>query len=315
MQHPRIAYIGSPEFAAIGLRALLHARVPVVAVVCQPDKPAGRGNELRAPAVKTVALEHDLPLLQPIKVRDGTLAAWLREQNPELIVVAAYGRILGPDVLNLAPRGCVNVHASLLPRWRGASPIARAIAAGDTQSGVCLMQLDEGLDTGPVLARTEVPILQTDTTATLELKLAQAGAELLLAELHNLAEGKLKPQPQPELGVTLAPPLDKQEGRIDWQRPAAEIHALIRAMQPWPGATTQPRDAGGEVWKIFADGLELGVETGEPGQLLRLDRDGVWIACGQGSLRLASLQRPGRRAMAAADVARGMRWLPGAFVN
>ena len=312
MNLPKVAFIGSPSFAVASLEALVSAGVPLVAVVCQPDKPAGRGNALRAPAVKEFALAHDLPLLQPVKVRDGALAAWLRAQGTELVVVAAYGRILGPDVLHLTPLGCVNVHASLLPRWRGASPITRAIAAGDAQSGVCLMQMDEGLDTGPELARVVVPIAETDTTATLEAKLADAGAQLLVAKLPEIAAQTLRAVPQPEAGLTFAPPLHKQEGRIDWAQPARRIHALIRAMQPWPGASTTPPELPDEAWKLFDDGLALGTHTGEPGTIVALERDAVWMATGEGSLRVATVQRPGKRAMPAPEVLRGMRWGVGA---
>ena len=211
-------------------------------------------------------------------------------------------------MLHLTSLGCVNVHASLLPRWRGASPITRAIAAGDAESGVCLMQMDEGLDTGPELARVTVPIADTDTTATLETKLAAAGAQLLLRSLPDLVAGRLTPLPQPMQGLTFAPPLQKQEGRIDWHQPARQIHALIRAMQPWPCATTAPPDAHGEVWKVFDDGLALGRHVGDVGTIVALDNDAVWVATGQGSLRVASLQRPGKRAMPATEVLRGMRW-------
>ncbi len=312
MNFPKVAFIGSPSFAVASLAKLVDAGVPVVAVVCQPDKPAGRGNELRAPAVKEYALAHNLPLLQPVKVRDGALAAWLKAQGTELVVVAAYGRILGADVLHLTPLGCVNVHASLLPRWRGASPITRAIAAGDAKSGVCLMQMDEGLDTGPELARIVVPILDTDTTATLEIKLADAGAQLLLDHLPAITAGALVPQPQPEDGLTFAPPLQKQEGRIDWTRPARHIHALIRAMQPWPGASTTPPDVSGEVWKIFEEGLALGDHNGDAGSIVALEKDAAWVATGEGSLRIASIQRPGKRAMPVPEVLRGLRWTVGA---
>lgn len=315
MTSPRVAFIGSPDFAVASLQALMLAGVEVVAVVTQPDKPAGRGNALKAPAVKVFAEAHGLPLLQPSKVRDGTLAAWLRSHSPELVVVAAYGRILGDDVLHLTPLGCVNVHASLLPRWRGASPITRCIAAGDSHSGLCLMQMDAGLDTGPVLARTSVPIADDDTTTTLEAKLAAAGAQLLVESLPQIVAGHLKPVPQPSEGVTLAPPLDKAEGQIDWTRDARKVHAHIRAMQPWPGATTVPPEVHAEVWKVFHEGLALGTDRGEPGQIVRIERDAVWVATGDGSIRLTAMQRPGRKPMSAGDVVRGMRWTVGARVG
>ena len=312
---PRVAFIGSPDFAVASLRALLDAGVPVVAVVTQPDKPAGRGLELKAPAVKVFAEAHGLPILQPVKVRDGALAAWLRSHSPDLVIVAAYGRILGDDVLHLTPRGCVNVHASLLPRWRGASPITRSIAAGDSHSGVCLMQMDAGLDTGPVLARVAVPMEDDDTTATLEGKLAIAGAQLLVDQLPQIMGGLLPAVPQPADGVTFAPPLDKSEGRIDWTQPARQVHAHIRAMQPWPGATTVPPELPNEVWKVFHDGLALGDDIGQPGEIVRVERDALWVATGAGSVRVAVLQRPGRKAMSAGDVLRGMRWTVGARVG
>lgn len=314
MTSGRIAFMGSPEFAVASLRALVEAGADVRLVVTQPDKPAGRGNQLKAPAVKTFALEAGLPVLQPTKVRDGTLARQLRDLELDLLVVAAYGRILGRDVLDAPKQGCVNVHASLLPRWRGASPIARAIAAGDAESGVCLMQMEEGLDTGPVLDRAAVPILDEDTTRTLEVKLAEAGARLLALRLPDLLEGRLVPVPQPDEGVTLAPPLDKSEGRIDWTLPARRIHAHVRAMQPWPCATTQvPQPA--EIWKVFAEGLAVGEHQGAPGTLAALDGDAIWVHSGQGSLRIERLQRPDKRQMAAAEVLRGVRMGPGSTIG
>jgi len=224
-------------------------------------------------------------VLQPTKVRDGTLARRLLEEGIDLLVVAAYGRILGRDVLDAPTLGCVNVHASLLPRWRGASPITRAIAAGDAQSGVCLMWMEAGLDTGPVLARVEVPITQEDTTTTLEVKLAAAGARLLVERLEDLLANRLVAAPQDEAGVTLAPPLEKAEGRIDWTQPANVIHAHVRAMQPWPCATTLVPESS-EVWKVFAEGLQLGEHAGIPGTIAALDGAAIWLHCGEGSLRV-----------------------------
>lgn len=299
-----IAFLGSPPFAVESLRALLAAGADVALVVTQPDKPAGRGNQLKAPAVKEFALAHGLRVEQPWKVRDGTLAGWL--QGLDLAVVAAYGRILVPDVLAAPRLGCVNVHASLLPRWRGASPIARAIAAGDRETGVCLMQMDAGLDTGPELARAVVPIAADDTTPTLEAKLAAAGGALIAQALPDLLAGRLTPVPQPEVGVTLAPLLSKADAAIDWRLPARTVHAHIRAMTPWPTATTQVPEPA-EVWKVFADELALGEPTGAPGHILALEGESAWVACGEGSLRIARLQRPDKRAMTAGEVLRGAR--------
>ena len=300
----RIAFMGSPEFAVVALRALHEAGVEIALVVTQPDRPAGRGQALRAPPVKDYALSAGLPVIQPTKVRDGSLSRQLIDLNIDLAVVAAYGRILGRDVLDAPRLGCVNLHASLLPRWRGASPITRAIAAGDAASGVCLMRMEEGLDTGPVLAKVIVPIDETDTTATLEGKLAAAGAQLAVEHLDDLFAGRLTPQPQDEALRTLAPPLQKAEGRIDWSRPAKALHAHIRAMQPWPGAFT---DVAGETWRIFADGLQLDDRQGEPGTVAALQGDAIWVHCGQGALRIGQIQRPSKRQMTAGEVLRGAR--------
>jgi methionyl-tRNA formyltransferase len=308
MTSGRIAFMGSPEFAVASLQALVQAGADVRLVVTQPDKPAGRGNQLKPPAVKAFALEAGLTVLQPTKVRDGTLAQRLRDEHLDLLVVAAYGRILGRDVLDAPRQGCVNVHASLLPRWRGASPIARAIAAGDAQTGVCLMRMEEGLDTGPVLDRVVVPIAQDDTTRTLEVKLAEAGAHLLAGRLADLLAGRLPEVPQPTEGVTLAPPLD------DWTQPAHRLHAHVRAMQPWPCATTlvpQPH----EIWKVFAEGLQVGEHHGLPGTIACLDGDAIWVHAGEGSLRIERLQRPDKRQMAAAEVLRGVRLGPGSPIG
>ena len=310
-----VVFFGSPPLAATVLEALLDANIVVTAVVTQPDKPAGRGNLLKSPAVKVLAEARGLPVYQPAKVRDGALASWLRDQRAELAVVVAYGRILTQEVLDAPRLGCVNLHASLLPRWRGAAPIARAIAAGDSASGMCLMQMDAGLDTGAVLARAEVPILHEDTTPDLEHRLARAGAALLLTHWHGLTAGELHGLPQPEQGVTWAPPIDKSEGRLDWQLPAQQLHRQVRAMQPWPGAFFACQVVAGEDWKVFAEGLLLGERSGPAGQLLAVEGPVVWIGCGQGSLGIAALQRPGKGRVAAADVLRGLRVTIGAQVG
>lgn len=302
-----VVFFGSPPLAATVLQALLNAQVAVTAVVTQPDKPAGRGNLLKAPAVKVLAEACGLPVYQPVKVRDGALAAWLRDQGAELAVVVAYGRILTQEVLDAPRLGCVNLHASLLPRWRGAAPIARAIAAGDAAAGMCLMKMDAGLDTGAVLARAEVAITEDDTTPLLEAKLADAGAALLLAHWQALVGGQLAAQPQPLEGVTWAPPLEKAEGRLNWQRSAQELYRQVRAMQPWPGAFFASDAAPGEDWKLFADGLRFSDRKGPPGQLVAVEGPVAWIGCGSGSLGIAELQRPGKGRAPAADVLRGVR--------
>jgi methionyl-tRNA formyltransferase len=303
----RIVFFGSPPFAVTALAALVAAGHDVVGVVTQPDKPAGRGNQLKPPAVKVFAESTGLDVLQPAKVRDGTLAQWLRDRQPDLGVVAAYGRILTQEVLDVPTLGCVNLHASLLPRWRGASPIARAIAAGDSESGVCLMQMDAGLDTGAVLDRVVLAIGADETTPQLEERLANAGAQLLLQRLGDLQAGRLVAVPQPAEGVTFAPPIDKAEGLLDFSRPAQQLHAQLRGLQPWPGGAFASDPAPGEQWKVAVEGLQLGEHKAEPGTIVAIDRQRIWVACGVGSLGLAWLQRPGKNRTPAPDVVRGVR--------
>ncbi len=303
----RIVFFGSPPFAVTALAALVAAGHDVVGVVTQPDKPAGRGNQLKPPVVKVFAESTGLDVLQPAKVRDGTLAQWLRDRQPDLGVVAAYGRILTQEVLDVPTLGCVNLHASLLPRWRGASPIARAIAAGDSESGVCLMQMDAGLDTGAVLDRVVLAIGADETTPQLEERLANAGAQLLLQRLGDLQAGRLVAVPQPAEGVTFAPPIDKAEGLLDFSRPAQQLHAQLRGLQPWPGGAFASDPAPGEQWKVAVEDLQLGEHKAEPGTIVAIDRQRIWVACGVGSLGLAWLQRPGKNRTPAPDVVRGVR--------
>jgi methionyl-tRNA formyltransferase len=232
---PRLVFMGSPEAAVPALRAATRVG-EVVGVFSQPDRPAGRGRRLCAPPVATVARELGLPVHQPASVRKPETHALLAGLRPDVIVVVAYGRILPPAVLTAAPRGCLNVHFSLLPRHRGAAPVAHAILAGDDRTGVTLMQLDEGLDTGPTLAQRTVEIGAEETAGELTARLAEVGAELLEVELPRWVAGELAAQPQPPTGATLAPPLDKCDGAIRWDRPAAEVARRIRAVTPWPGA-------------------------------------------------------------------------------
>lgn len=303
-----IVFFGSPGLAVEVLRGLVQAGAPVCAVVTQPDKPAGRGSELRAPPVKVYAGELGLPVYQPVKVRDGSLQQWLAQWNADLAVVAAYGRILTQEVLDTPRLGCVNVHASLLPRWRGASPISRAIAAGDAQTGVCLMQMDAGLDTGDELARAVVPILDNDTTPTLEARLADAGAALLVHHLPAILAGTLPRHPQPESGMTWAPPITKNEGLLDLRLPARQVHAVARAMTPWPAAQLHIA-ALGETWKLSAQGLQWRDSTASavPGSWVGTDKQLVWVRCGDGELGVSALQRPGKQMSPAADILRGVR--------
>lgn len=301
----RIALLGSPDFAVASLRGLIETGAHVVGVVTQPDKPAGRGKKMRPPPVKVYAESVDLPVFQPGRIRGGVLRRWFEDNAVDLAIVAAYGKILTRPMLAAPRLGCVNVHASLLPRWRGASPIHRAIAAGDPESGVCLMQMDTGLDTGAVLARIVVPIDKHDTSQTLHDKLATAGAELLVDRLDALLAGELEATPQTEDGATYAPLLCKADGEIDWKQDARGVDAHLRAMTPWPGAwTTTP---AGERWKVFGDGSAATIGDGEPGTLLASADGCAVVACAKGAVRIAALQRPGKRRADAASVLRGAR--------
>lgn len=299
---PRIIFIGTPQFAVSSLEACLSVG-EVVAVVTQPDKPKGRGQELAQSPVKVRALERQLPVLQPAKLRNTAFPDELAAYRPEVIVVTAYGKILPRQLLELAPHGSVNVHASLLPRFRGAAPIQWAIAHGDAETGVCLMRMDEGLDTGPVISSDKIPIEPTDTSATLHDRLAVLGGALLERDLPRYLSGELRPVPQPAEGVVLAPIIDKEDGRIDFARPAVELERRLRAFTPWPGAFT-----------TFAGGLlkitELQVAHGEgaPGTVLAASADGgVEVACKEGSVVFTGLQPEGKRAMSAAEFLNGRR--------
>jgi methionyl-tRNA formyltransferase len=235
---PRIVFMGSPEFSLPTLQALL-AAYNVIGVITQPDRPAGRGRSLTPPPVKVLAQEASLPIIQPRRLREPEAMQQLQAWQPDLIVVAAFGQILRPDVLNLPPRGCINVHASLLPRWRGAAPINAALLAGDEQTGASIMCMDSGIDTGPVLAQAGIPILPTDNAGSLSARLSQLGAELLIQTLPEYLMGKLVPLPQDETLATYAPMLEKEDGRLDFHQPAEALERKVRAFNPWPGAYTE----------------------------------------------------------------------------
>lgn len=296
---PRIVFMGTPQFAVPSLEACLDLG-EVVTVVTQPDKPRGRGQELSPGPVKAAALARGLQVLQPVTLKDGALAQALRALEPDVAVVTAYGKILPKELLALPARGCVNVHASLLPRFRGAAPIQWAIAEGDTQTGVGLMQMDAGMDTGPVIAQLEHPIGPADTSASLHQALAALGATLLRQALPAYLRGELAPRPQPSEGVLLAPMIRKEQGRLDFSRPAAVLERRLRAFTPWPGAFTS---LAGALLKVHEAAVADG--AGEPGAILRADADGVEVACGQGSLVLRSLQLEGKRAMTAREFLAG----------
>jgi methionyl-tRNA formyltransferase len=299
----KIAFLGTPAFAVPPLDALARAGHDVRCVVAQPDRPAGRGQELREPATKAWARARGLPVLQPEKVRDGRLAAELRAFGPDVLVVVAYGRILGRDLLDLAPLGAVNVHASLLPRWRGAAPIQWAIAEGDRETGVTIMRMDEGLDTGDLLLQRACAIAPDDTAGALGERLAALGAEALVEALPALAAGRLAPVRQDPRAVTLAPIIDKEHGRLDFAARAERLAARVRGFTPWPGAFTT---AGGRLLKVHRARAVADAGALPPGGVREVD-GGLLVGCGEGTaLLLEEVQLEGKRRMSAGELLRGL---------
>jgi len=319
MSEPRLVFMGSPEFAVPSLRGLVSAGWNIVAVYTQPDRPAGRGRRLTPPPVKLVAQELGLPVLQPERLRGTEEIERLRGFAPDLIVVAAYGQILRPAVVDMPRYGVLNVHASLLPRWRGAAPIPAAILAGDKETGVSIMRIDYGLDTGPVLAREATPISDDDTTGTLTARLAEMGAALLLRTLPGWIAGEIAAVPQDETQATLAPPIKKEDARIDWTQPAVVLWRKVRAYNPWPIATTVLR---GEQVQIL-EGVPATGPALPPGTIAPLAETGIApptgrereaafaVGTGEGVLIPLRLRRAGRNAVTAAEFARGLRDLAG----
>ena len=304
----RIVFAGTPEFAVPCLRAAA-SKGEVVAVYTQPDRPAGRGRGLTPSPVKLEAVQRGIPVHQPETFRKNPAArAELRALEPDVAIVMAYGQILPRAVLDLAPRGALNLHASLLPRYRGAAPIQWAIARGESQTGVTTMQLDEGLDTGPILMAQATSIGPLETAGELEGRLAGIGAELLLETLDGLASGGLQPRPRDHALATLAPILQKEDGRVDWSRPASEIGWRVRGFQPWPGMTATWQAQGLKLLRV----AEAPAGPGAPGEILEIGPSGVLVACGGGTrLWLAEVQPESRRAIPAVAWAAGARIRPG----
>jgi methionyl-tRNA formyltransferase len=301
----KIVFAGTPEFAAVALNAVLGAGHEVRLVLTQPDRPAGRGLKPRASAVERLAREHGLALLQPASLKDPAVQRAVTETAPDVVVVVAYGSLLPAALLSAAPRGAINAHASLLPRWRGAAPIQRALLAGDAVTGVTIMQMDESLDTGPVLLQESIPIAPEDTAGALHDKLAALGARLLV---RALAEAP-SPQPQDEGGASHAARVRKEEAEIDWSRTAPEIDRLVRAFNPAPGAQTR---LDGMLLKIWRARPERG-PTAAPGTVCAADAGGIAVACGDGGvLRILELQRAGGRRVPAGAFLSGFRIAPGA---
>lgn len=307
-----LGFAGTPEFAKVALEALLAAGYPVKLVLTQPDRPSGRGMKLTASPVKASALQHHIPVLQPLSLKKGEDGLHALQQirsvcdgKPlDLLIVAAYGLILPQAVLDAPRLGCLNIHASLLPRWRGAAPIQRAIEAGDTATGVCIMQMEAGLDTGPVRSTHELAITDDDTASTLHDKLAKLGGRALVEALDALVLGKLPLSPQPEHGVTYAEKISKSEGLIDWQRPAIVLQRQLRAFDPFPGCHTVVDQTA---VKCFSPSLAHGfASSGQAGTVLAIDQGGVVVQCGQGALRIAQMQRPGAKRAPAQSVAQAL---------
>lgn len=293
----KIVFAGTPDFSVPSLRALLATEHEVVAVYTQPDRPAGRGRKLTASPVKQLALEHNIQVRQPKSLKGEEELAELEALQADLMVVVAYGLLLPKRVLEAPRLGCVNVHASLLPRWRGAAPIQRAILEGDRETGITIMQMDVGLDTGPMLLPRACPISDQDTGGSLHDRLAELGAEALMATMPSIADESLEPQIQDDSLATYAGKLEKQEARMDWAQSAELLDRQVRAFNPWPVAQTS---LNGEVLRIW-EAEPLAGEGGEPGRILSAGKAGIDVATGAGLLRIKTLQLPGKRAMSAAD--------------
>jgi methionyl-tRNA formyltransferase len=292
--HPslRLIFAGTPDFAAEALHALIQSPHEIVAVYTQPDRPAGRGQKLTPSPVKQLALQHQLTVLQPVSLKTAEATAQLRALDADVMVVAAYGLILPPEVLEIPRYGCLNIHASLLPRWRGAAPIQRAILAGDSETGITIMQMDKGLDTGAMLLKLTCPITGEDTAASLHDRLASLGAEAIITALDQLPT--LTATPQDDREATYAAKLTKQEAVIDWHRPAEELDRLIRAFNPWPVAQTS---VNGQTLRIWSAQPLAGKANVSPGTVIGRDKQGIDVACGEGVLRLTWLQPAGSKPM------------------
>jgi methionyl-tRNA formyltransferase len=297
----RTIFFGTPDIALPALQALAET-TDLVGVVCQPDRPKGRGLEVAEPPVKVAARALGVEVHQPVKVKTGTVDEWIRDRNADVAVVLAYGRILPAKVLEAPRRGCMNLHASLLPRYRGAAPIQWAIMRGETTTGISLMQMDEGLDTGPVYAHRELPILPDDDAGTLSAKLADLAAEVVRVDLPKAVRGELALVPQDHASATFAPPLTREHGRIDWTAPARTIVDQIRGLSPRPGAFTT---VAGRALKVLVARVGPVLDAGPPGQVVRADQGGLWIATGERALEVVRAQAEGKKAMSAADLVNG----------
>ncbi|HKB83918.1 MAG TPA: methionyl-tRNA formyltransferase [Burkholderiales bacterium] len=303
----RIAFAGTPAFAAVALQALVESHFDLALVLTQPDRPAGRGLRASPSAVKQLALRHGLTAVQPQTLRDEDILAQLRATAARALVVAAYGLILPSAVLDVFPAGCINIHASLLPRWRGAAPIQRAILGGDRETGISIMRMEQGLDTGPVYLTRPMPILPDDTAGTLHDRLAALGARCIVEALPGIISGDLAPEAQRTDGITYAHKIAKPEAAIDWERDVKQLDRQIRAFDPFPGAFSLLRSEPVKIWRAVAGPGGKGT----PGEILGYGPDGMDVACGDGVLRVTELQRAGGRRLKAAEFLRGLTPVPG----
>lgn len=310
MSGQRVIFMGTPEFACPTLQILIDRGEHVVAVVTQPDRPKGRGQKVMSPPVKELALKYGIPVLQPLKVRDPEVIESLRELQPDVIVVVAFGQILPKALLEIPPMGCINVHASLLPRYRGAAPLNRCIINGASETGVTTMLMDVGLDTGPMLLKRSTPIDENEDIVSLHDRMSIMGAQLLSETLDGLATGTIAPQEQDGAQSCYAPMLKKEDGQVDWYRDARSIHNQIRGLVVWPGAYTLLNDL---VLKIYR--ARIGTGSGLPGQVLRADKNGIEVACLDGSLIIDEMQLAGKKRLDAASFLSGYAIVEGTMLG
>jgi methionyl-tRNA formyltransferase len=306
-----IVFMGTPEIAALTLLTLIEGPDPVVGVVTQPDRPIGRGQQTAPSPVRRMAETRGIPVITPTKIRDPSFLDMLRSWNPQIIVVVAFGRILPKPVLNLSPRGCLNVHYSLLPKYRGAAPVTWTIINGEEKGGVTTMQMVEQLDAGPIYLQEEIKVVDHETTASLQAKLAPIGAKLLLKTLDGLKSNSLQPHDQDETRVTFAPMIRKEDGVIDWTEPALTIERRVRAFTPWPSAYTH---LNGKLLKVHRASPIQTNRSGKPGEIVRADSGGFWIATGNGTLSLEEVQLENKKRLVGVEFIKGARIAAGDHV-
>jgi len=309
----RIVFMGTPEFSVPSLKALLTSEHSVVGVVTQPDRPKGRGQELTASPIKQLAVQHKIPILQPLKMKDPAFLDALSAWKPDLIAVTAFGRILPKVILDIPPRGCVNVHASLLPKYRGAGPIQWALIRGEQETGITTILMDEGMDTGAMLLQERAAITPDDTAGTLSSKLADIGGRLLLDTLARIQNGTVTPQPQDQSQATMAPLLKKEDGLLDWTLPAIDLANRVRGLSPWPGAYTYFGEDRWVIWKSQA--LDRSTTAVPPGTIMDATKEGLIVATGSGVLRIMEFQPANSRRMSVAQYLAGHTLVPGLWLG